>query len=189
MSAHPWNPRLPVQHSRPHVRNPFPSGGSASFHHLAMWTQTPGRYASPNLEVFSLSRGRKLIVWLLPRDTSTISTSMSQNSWRCGCWSYDTIVRLLSETCESVTTTLMATRWPLFLNFPTCTWARLATPMGLGSNSSNRSSMEHPISDKINFSRSSYAVGTHWSCSGLIVLVHSTGSTTLCPLYDRSIQK
>jgi len=105
---------------------------------------------------------------------------MSQNSARCECCNYDykkEKLGLWPRQQHSTPLTFTATYFPLNLCLATCTCARLATPMGLGSNSSNNSSILKPMSSWKSFWTSSYAVGSHWSCKGLIALVHSLGST------------
>jgi hypothetical protein len=73
--------------------------------------------------------------------------------------------------------TLTATSFPVARSTARCTCARLATPIGAGSNSENSSSIDAPMSARNMASTSADGVGSHRSCSGRIVLVHSTGST------------
>ena len=99
---------------------------------------------------------------------------MSQNSARCECCSPDyrkEKLRYWPRQQHSTLPTFTATYFPLNLCLATCTCARLAIPMGLGSNPSKNSSILTTMSSWKSLWTSSYSVGSHWSCKGLIVQV------------------
>lgn len=72
--------------------------------------------------------------------------------------------------------TLTATFWPFSRSVPTCTCASDAAPIGSASNDENSSSIGCPVSARNISPIDSIDDRGHLSCSGMNVVVHSSGS-------------